>query len=176
MKEFKNGIKCEKSKQYQDTLAKIKQTLENDRSWLKLLDLSIEPTAYNWLTTIPLMEHDYDLSNTTFWDSISIRYDIPLKHLPSRFTIKFVVKFSMQNIALSCKKGGFITLRHNEVKDFTVNHFSEVCHDVSSRLEPQLKPVTGEIYRCNTSNTTKDARFDVSARWFGFVDSWRSQI
>ena len=104
MKEFKNGIKCEKSKQYQDTLAKIKQTLENDRSRLKLLDLSIEPTAYNWLTTIPLMEHDYDLSNTTFWDSISIRYDIPLKHLPSRFTIKFVVKFSMQNMLFLVKR------------------------------------------------------------------------
>ena len=35
LKETKNVIKCEKSKQYQDTLTKIKQALENDRSRLK---------------------------------------------------------------------------------------------------------------------------------------------
>ena len=32
LKEIKSVIKCEKSKQYQDTSTKIKQTLENDRS------------------------------------------------------------------------------------------------------------------------------------------------
>ena len=55
LKEIKNGIKCEKSKQYQDSLTKIIQTLENDRPRLKLLESPIEPTAYNWLTTNPLM-------------------------------------------------------------------------------------------------------------------------
>ena len=45
LKEIKNYVKFEKSKQYQDTFTKIKQTLENDRSRLKLLELSVEPTA-----------------------------------------------------------------------------------------------------------------------------------
>ena len=45
LKEIKNGIKCETSKHYQDTLTKIKQTLENDRSQLKLLESSIKPTT-----------------------------------------------------------------------------------------------------------------------------------
>ena len=45
LKEIKNYVKFEKSKQYQDTLIKIKQILENDRSRLKLLELSVEPTA-----------------------------------------------------------------------------------------------------------------------------------
>ena len=84
MKEIKNGIKCEKSKPYQDTLTKIKQTLENDRYRFKLLESSEEPTAYSWLTTTPLIEHAFYLDKTTFWDSIRIRYDIPLKYLPSR--------------------------------------------------------------------------------------------
>ena len=35
LEEIRKGIKYEKSKQYQDTLTKIKQTLENDRSRLK---------------------------------------------------------------------------------------------------------------------------------------------
>ena len=81
MKEIENGIKCEKSKPYQDTLTKIKQTLENDRYRFKLLESSEEPTAYSWLTTTPLIEHVFYLDKTTFWDSIRIRYDIPLKYL-----------------------------------------------------------------------------------------------
>ena len=74
LKEIENGINCEKSKQYQDTLTKIKQALENNRSWFKLLELSIEPAAYSWLTTIPLMENNFYLDKTTFSDSIHIRY------------------------------------------------------------------------------------------------------
>ena len=63
------------------TLTKIKQTLENDRYRFKLLESSEEPTAYSWLTTTPLIEHVFYLDKTTFWDSIRIRYDIPLKCL-----------------------------------------------------------------------------------------------
>ena len=46
------------------------------------------------------------------------------------------------------------------------------------RLEPQLKPLTGEIYHYNTSNNTEDAKVDVSARGFcvrgqlAFSDMW----
>ena len=31
------------------------------------------------------------------------------------------------------------------------------------RLEPHLKPLTGEIYHYSTSNTTADARVDILA-------------
>ena len=102
------------------------------------------------------MEHDFYLNKTTFWDSIRIRYYIPLKYLPSRCVCGQI--FNLEH-ALSCKKGCYITLRHNELRDFTANQLSEVCHDV--RLEPQLKLLTGEIYHCSTSNTTEDAKFDV---------------
>ena len=74
-------MNCENSKQYQDTFTKIKQTLENDRSRLKLLEPSIEPTASNWLTTIPLIDDFY--LNKSFWNSTRIRCDIPLKYLSS---------------------------------------------------------------------------------------------
>ena len=106
LKEIKNEIKCVRSKQYQDILTKVKQTLENDRSRLKLLDSSIEPTAYNWPTTIPLMEHDFYLNMTTFWDSIRIGYYIPLKYLLSKCVCGQI--FSVEH-ALSCKNGGFIS-------------------------------------------------------------------
>ena len=88
LKKIKNGIKCEKSNRYQDTLIKIKQMLEKDRSRLKLLEPSIENTAYYWLTTIPLMGRDFYLNKTTFLDNIRIRYTIKV------FTTKMCFQFS----------------------------------------------------------------------------------
>ena len=38
----------------------------------------------------------------------------------------------------------FNILCYNEIRDFTANQLSEVCHDV--QLEPWLKPLTGELY------------------------------
>ena len=96
-------------------MAKIKRNLENDRSRIKLLELSTEPTAYNWLTTIPLMEHDFYLNKTKFWDSIRICYDIRLKYLPSRYVCGQI--FNLEHI-LSCEKGGFITFTPQETQRF----------------------------------------------------------
>ena len=44
--------------------------------------------------------------------------------------------------AVSFKKGGFITIRHNDLRNLTAHLLMEVCKDVD--LEPQLVPVTGE--------------------------------
>ena len=90
-----------------------------------------------------------------------IRYDISLKYLPSRCVCSQI--FNLEHV-LSCKKGGFIILRHDKLRDFTANLLSEVCHDL--RLGLQLKPLTGEIYNYSTSNPTEDASVDVSAQRF----------
>ena len=121
----------------------------------------MEPKAYSWLTIIPLMEHNFHLDKTMFWDSIRIYYDIPLKYLPSRCVCD--QNFNLEH-TLSCKKGGFIILRHNELRDFTTKQLSEVWHDV--RLEPQLKPLASKIYHYSTLNTIEDARVDESAWGF----------
>ena len=43
--------------------------------------------------------------------------------------------------ALSCAKGGFITLvRHNKVCDLTVTLLTEVAHNVQT--EPELQSIT----------------------------------
>ena len=133
-------------------MTKIKQTLENDRSRPKLLETSIEPTAYKSLTTIPLMEHDSYLDKT-FWDTIPIRYYIPLKYLPSRRVCGRI--FNLESRICPFLSRGLITLNHNELRYFKANQLSEVCHDV--QLELQLK-TRGEIYHYSTSNTTEDGR------------------
>ena len=63
--------------------------------------------------------------------------------------------------SLNCLKGGFSTLRHNEVHDLTASLLSEVCHDI--RAEPYLQPLTGETMTYRTANTDIEARLDISA-------------
>ena len=134
------------------------------------MESSVGPAVYNWLTTIPFMQHEFYLNKTMFWDSIRIRDDIPLKYLPSRCACRQIQIFNLEQV-LSCEKGDFVILRHSELRDFTADQLSIVCHDL--RLVPQLKPLAGEIYCYSTSNTTEDARVDVSVQGFWLMDNWR---
>ena len=70
-------------------------------------------------------------------------------------------KFDVEH-ALTCKRGGFVTIRHNEVRDFTAELLGETCNDVA--IEPMLTPLTGETFTYKTANTDDHARLDVSAR------------
>ena len=62
---------------------------------------------------------------------------------------------------MSCKKGGFLSIRHNDLGDLTANMLSEVCRDVE--IEPKLTPLTGEVLGSRTANTTNEARLDIRA-------------
>ena len=66
------------------------------------------------------------------------------------------------NHTMTCAKGGYIHLRHNQIRDIEANLLSEVCHDVTT--EPHLLPVTGEQFPLRSTNTANDARLDISAR------------
>ena len=65
---------------------------------------------------------------------------------------------------MNCATGGFPTLRHNALRDFTAAALSEVCHNVA--IEPVLQPLSGESFRYATANVEDEARLDVSARGF----------
>ena len=66
--------------------------------------------------------------------------------------------------AMSCKKGGFITIRYNDLRDLTANLVIDVCKDVDT--EPQLIPVMGETISNRTANTNNEARVDIKSRGF----------
>ena len=66
--------------------------------------------------------------------------------------------------ALNCPTGGYPTLRHNELRDFTAEILSEVCSDVCT--EPHLQPLSGETLTYATANVEDGARLDVSATGF----------
>jgi len=123
--------------------------------------LNIEVGASSWLTTLSLKNEGYCLNKQLFWDLIRLRYGWQLTRTPEN--CECGARFNLQH-ALSCKKGGFISIRHNNIRDITANLLKEVCKDV--RLEPQLQPLTGETFDQNTANLSDEARCDVSARGF----------
>ena len=63
-----------------------------------------------------------------------------------------------------CKKGRFISLRHNDRRDITYELLSEVCKGVEN--EPMLQPLTGETLKYQTAKTENNTRLDVSALGF----------
>ena len=66
---------------------------------------------------------------------------------------------------MSCKKGGFVTLQHNEVRDITAKLLSDVCKDVE--LEPSLLTLNGEQHTMRkTAKTNDEVRLDICARSF----------
>ena len=73
------------------------------------------------------------------------------------------MKFVLQH-ALSCKKGGFVTIRRNQVRNITATLLNEICNDV--QIEPQLQSLSGEHFDAKTANKHEDARLDISATGF----------
>ena len=66
--------------------------------------------------------------------------------------------------AMSCKKGGLIRIRHNDLRDLTAYLLTEVCKDVD--IEPQLLPVIGETFDNRTANTSNEAGVDIKSGEF----------
>ena len=64
------------------------------------------------------------------------------------------------NMLLHAKKGCFITLRHNRLRNITASLLKEV------RIEPTLQKLTGKQFEQRTANTSDEARLDVAARGF----------
>ena len=127
----------------------------------KMIDCCREKGASNWLTTLPIADKGFALSKQEFRDAILLRYNLEINNLPN--ICPCGDNFSV-NHAMMCKRGGFVTLRHNEIRDITSEMLKEVCHDV--RSEPTITPLTGGNFGHRTSNNSDEAKLDISARSF----------
>ena len=119
---------------------------------LKANDIARADGASIWLSTLPLKSENYNITKREFYDAVALRYGWPLKRQPEVCVCKST--FSVDH-ALSCKVGGLITLRHNELVNITSDLLSSVCKDVSK--EPLIQPY---------ENDESEVRADVSARGF----------
>ena len=79
-------------------------------------DISNETGSSNWLSVIPMREFNYVLNKQKFCVSIRSRYGWHISGLP--VSCSSGEGFNVQH-SLSCKKGGFVILRHKEMRDIT---------------------------------------------------------
>ena len=120
------------------------------------------PGASNWLTALPLREPSFSLNKQEFRDALAIQYNVSIKGL--RETCACGSEFTCDHAMICKKKGGFISPRHNDLRDITNELLSEVCKGIEN--EPMLQPLTGETLKYQTVKTENNARLDVSALGF----------
>ena len=124
------------------------------------MELSQEKGSSSWLNVIPLKEMGFDLSKREFRDALHLRYDWSIPDKPAVCVCGD--NFDADH-AMICKKGGFITMRHNELRDLEAELLNTVCKDV--QIEPVLQDITGEVLNPG-ANKSADARLDIHARGF----------
>ena len=97
------------------------------------VELACERGASNWLPCLPLRSHGFALYKSAFCDGLLLRYHWTPLACPTSCACGH--DFTIDH-CISCPKGGFPSLRHNEVRDLTAKMMSEVCNNVS--IEPRL--------------------------------------
>ena len=86
-----------------------------------------EKDASSWLTVLPIEEHEFTLIKNEFRDLIHLRYKKTLKGMPSQYPCGH--NYDVTH-AMKCKNGGFVIMRHNNVRDFEENLLKTTFNDV----------------------------------------------
>jgi hypothetical protein len=130
--------------------------LHLDPETQRCLELNHEKGSGSWLTVLPLQDMGYSLNKQEFRDALRLRYGWNVPNMPhfcgcgQKNTIDHT---------LICKKGGYVAMRHNNLRDLNIVMQKEVCRDVVS--EPRLLPVNDD----EVEGTTADrAAPDISSR------------
>ena len=123
-----------------------------------------ETGASNWLSSLPTKAKGFSLNKQEFRDAVALRYGWTIEGLPDLCT--YGITFS-EDHAMNCQKGGFVCIRHDEVRDITTNMLREICKDIT--IKPFLQPLRGEIFTLKTANMASDARGDISVHVFGIA-------
>ena len=104
---------------------------------------------------------DTDYTKSAFRDAISLRYGWKPEGMPTTCVCGKAI--SVEH-AMSCKCGGLIINRHNEIRDISADLMSEVSSNVE--VEPQLQPLTGEVMSQRSAVQSDEARLDIKADGF----------
>ena len=127
-----------------------------DEKQRKLFVCAGEKGASSWLSALPLKKLGYVLNKQEFRDAICLRYGWQIPQTPTYCGCGSKNDFDH---ILICKKGGYVSMRHNVLRDVEAALLTRVCTDV--KVEPMLLPTNEER---TAGNTALGARLDISAR------------
>ena len=122
---------------------------------IRLNHIAPEQGSSSQLTVLPIKRLGLNLLKSDFWDVVRLRYGLPLKRLSGQCGCQ--KPYNVQH-PISCKKGRFITLRHNQLRDNIAEMLEEVSSDVKVDLALSREEIKGSL--------SNKARSDISARTF----------
>ena len=123
----------------------------------RCLELNMEKGAGSWLTALPLQDLGYCLNKQEFRGAVYLRFGWNIPYTP-----QFCGCGDKNSVdhTLICKKGGYVFMRHNALRDLNAELQREVCKDVV--VEPNLLVLETDT---NIDGTTAEgARPDISSR------------
>lgn len=146
-------VKTNQERRYEEKLKYLKLQLTPPSK--RALEIAAENGASNWLVTLPLADQGFVLNRSEFTDALNIRYHRQLKRIPDTCPCGKVFNITH---GLNCSLGGFIHMRHDNLRDFNAALLRRLHKDVET--EPHLIPLPGE-------NSEEDrARVDIRCRGF----------
>lgn len=149
-----NQIKQEKEKRLTKTFEELKAIVDDNLK--QCLEAAREKGSGSWLAALPIQALGYVLNKQEFKDSLCLRYGWKIPNTPLFCSCR---ERNSVDHALICKSGGYVSMRHNRIRDAEAHILREVCKDV--RVEPELLPI-GNM-PVESTNTSEKARLDVSA-------------
>ncbi|MEO1765264.1 MAG: hypothetical protein AAFR83_25800, partial [Cyanobacteria bacterium J06629_18] len=153
-------ISQEREKKQQEKMKEIERFVTPELA-LKI-QLANETGASSWLTSLPIKAKGFNLNKQEFCDALALRYGWSIEGLPS--ICPGCQQPFNEGHANQCMTGGYISMRHDEVRDLTHQMLHEVCREVE--IEPNLQPCSDVTLSHNTANRQIGARVDLSARGF----------
>ena len=82
----------------------------------RCFDQAREKGSSSWLSALPIADHGFHLNKEEFRDALCLRYDWSLTNVPQHCNCGKL--FSVDH-AMTCHLGGFLTVRHNDMRDNT---------------------------------------------------------
>ena len=154
---MKSNIRAERLAAHTESLQVISRNYSPKLQ--RCIELGSENGSSSWLTVLPSEDHGFHLSKGDFRDALCLRYGWHLPNVPSTC---FCGKKLDVDHSMICPKGGFPTLRHNEVRDITTDLLTKTCNAVA--IEPQIQPLHGETFQHKAAIIDDHTRLDISAR------------
>ena len=143
----------------------VKQKVPEHDKLRRAFEVASEKGASAVFSARPVEEYGFAFrSKRDFRDLLELRYVMPISFLPLKCACGAAFTVDHSQI---CKKGGFISHRHNEMEVLWAQECKKVFADVG--LEPHLQPLEGEELRGIVSD---EARSDVRVR--GFWGKWKN--
>ena len=158
MRQVKADIVRQKEVRYKTVRFDVLRNLSEEKA--RQVELASEKGASSWLSSLPIGDMGFALNRQEFTDAVALRYGFEIPDCPK---VCLCGQPNNHNHAQICKKGGFVSIRHNTIRDTAAHLLEKVCHGV--RVEPPLLNV-GSRQLQPGSNICDGARLDVSARGF----------